>query len=153
MQHVHDRHAGGTVRGVRSELIASDAAHVQVRQGVLERAPNLDARGSEARVEYDEQASSPRIGSDASFFVRTVRLQLDRRRLVLARDDVDIDAEIAVKCVRHPAEPNAEGRKNSGFVADPVVPRLHDVARFIGFVRNACYRAIARRAHPECDES
>jgi hypothetical protein len=125
MQHVHDGHARSAVRGIRRELIARDSAHVQVRQRVLERATNLDASAAEARIQDHEQAAGRRIGSDAPFFVRLVRLQLDRRGVIGARNDMDVDAEIVVKRVGHPAEPRAERREDAGSVADPAVRRLH----------------------------
>ena len=143
VQHVHDRHAGDGVRRVRGELVARDAAHVQVGQPAFERVADLDACRCEPRIEDDQQAARRCTGADPPPLEDLVGLRFDRRLRVARRDDVDVDPEIVVEKIGHPAEPCPEGREDAHLIVNPCVLHLGGAGRRL--VRAAILRGGIRR--------
>ena len=131
MQHVHDRHAGRTVRRIWRELIASDAPHLQIRQRVFQRIADFDARASKCRIQDDEDSAGWRVVSDFPLLENARRLRLDRTRRVGKRDDLHIDAGTAVEIVRHAAELSGERVEDICRVTDARMLRLCALRRAV----------------------
>ena len=148
MKHVHDCHAGAGIGHIGRELVARDAAHVQIGQPAFERIADFDAGGPKRRVQEDQHPACRSIHADLPLAKDLLGLFFDRRARDVLCHHVNVDAEVLIEIVGHSPEASAERRKNARRIVDARMRRLGRIGKRFGWRLRGNDGAKRRKSMP-----